>query len=465
MYKLLPFYFTKIAGKEILVNELGDMLILPYGSVNEIVEKKICVTSEIYKTLHANFFISDDLLHPLFEVYASRLMAKKRNLTTRASLHIFVLTLRCNQNCSYCQASSRDIDSCSVSMSKQTMDKAIDLMFLSDSENLTMEFQGGEPSLEFDLFKYGVRRATSINTQKKKTLSFVLCTNCICITEDLLAFCKEYSVQISSSLDGPQELHDKNRGIFGSYQKVISGFKQVRQYLGSNALSALMTTSIDSLRFPKEIIDEYVKQGFSGIFIRSLNPYGKALEGINWDNYTEKFIEFYKKSLDYILSINEKGTFFKEEFATIILRKILTSSDGAFVDLLSPSGIINSVIVYNYDGNVYCSDESRMLAEMGDKSFILGSVNDAYKSLIYGEKAKQIAKVWSNECLAGCSDCAFKTYCGADPVRNYSTQGDMYGNRPSSNWCKKNKAIISYLIELIIKEPQKVLPIFRNWII
>jgi His-Xaa-Ser system radical SAM maturase HxsB len=345
------------------------------------------------------------------------------------------------------------------------MAKAVDLMFQSDSDNITMEFQGGEPSLEFDLIKYGVYRALSINEKAKKDLSIVLCTNCISLTDELLTFCKDHSILISSSLDGPKELHDKNRGKVGSYEKVIAGFQKVRQILGKDALSALMTTSVYSLNYPKEIVDEYIQQGFSGIFIRSLNPYGQAIDGTNWDKYTNDFIIFYKKALDYIISINEKGYYFREEFAAIILRKMLTPTDGGFVDLLSPSGVVNSVIVYHYDGNVYCSDESRMLSEMGDYTFMLGSVDDEYESLVYGDKVKEIANVWANECLAGCSDCAFKTYCGADPVRNYSTQHDMYGNRPHSNWCKKNKAIITYLIELIIERPQIVLPIFKKWII
>lgn len=77
-----------------------------------------------------------------------------------------------------------------------------------------------------------------------------------------------------------------------------------------------------------------------------------------------------------------------EEFAAIILRKILTPYCTGFVDLQSPAGIINSVLVYNYDGNLYASDESRMLAEEGDFTFKIGSVKDSYESLIYGKKQK-----------------------------------------------------------------------------
>ena len=142
----------------------------------------------------------------------------------------------------------------------------------------------------------------------------------------------------------------------------------------------------------------------------------------------------------------------------------MTPFTTGFVDLQSPAGIINSVIVYNYDGYVYASDESRMLAEFNDFTFQLGHVNDSYNELVYGSKAKSLAKVWCNETLAGCSDCAFKVFCGADPVRNYSTQGDVYGHRPTSLLCKKYKSIIEFIFSLIIEKGDLVLPIFKSWL-
>jgi His-Xaa-Ser system radical SAM maturase HxsB len=276
--------------------------------------------------------------------------------------------------------------------------------------------------------------------------------------------CKEYSIQISTSLDGPEYIHNNNRGKKDSYTKVTSGIQRAREAVGHTNVNALMTTSTLGVNYPIEIVDEYVKLGFNSIFLRALNPYGLASENDNWEAYTDKFIEFYKKALLHIIELNKNGIFFVEEFASIILRKILTPFTTGFVDLQSPAGLINSVLVYNYDGYVYASDESRMLAEYGDYTFRLGHVSDTFAQIVSGAKAKEIAKIWSNEVLAGCSDCALKVFCGADPVRNYSTQGDMYGHRPTSLLCKKNKAIIEFILSLIIEQGESVMPIFKNWL-
>ena len=90
--------------------------------------------------------------------------------------------------------------------------------------------------------------------------------------------------------------------------------------------------------------------------------------------------------MNYIIDINIQDRFFVEEFTSILLRKILTPFTTGFVDLQSPSGIINSVIVYNYDGYVYASDESRMLAEYNDYTFKLGHVTDRYESIFLWKK-------------------------------------------------------------------------------
>lgn len=462
-YALLPFNFLRLSGKEVLINELGDMLITPVGTAQKIVNHSLD-DEELYKSLVAHFFISEELLPPLLDIYASRLRLKKSFLDDRTALHIFVLTLRCNQNCVYCQASSREEGSAHCSMTKEMMEASVKLMFRSPSPSLTMEFQGGEPSLEPMIIKYGIELAEEINQKECRNLSYVLCTNCRSLSDELLLLCKKYNVLISTSLDGPAFIHNKNRGREDSYEKTMAGVQKAREVLGHEYVSALMTTSELALNYPKEIVDEYLHDGFTDIFLRALNPYGLATDNDDWELYNDRFIDFYKAALNHILDINKQGTFFREDYATIILRKMLTPYTTGFVDLQSPAGTVNSVLIYNYDGYVYASDESRMLAENGDFTFRLGKISDKYEDIVYSKKVRDIGKLWANEALAGCSDCPIKAYCGADPVRNHSTQGDMYGFRPTSFVCKKNKAIIEYLISLIIEREEEVMPIFRSWL-
>jgi radical SAM protein with 4Fe4S-binding SPASM domain len=145
------------------------------------------------------------------------------------------------------------------------------------------------------------------------------------------------------------------------------------------------------------------------------------------------------------------------------LKKILTPFPVGYVDLQSPSGMINNVIVFNYDGKVYASDEARMMAEMKDFTFLLGDLDtDSYEDIFYGAKARALSEAWTNESLPGCSECAFQSYCGADPVFNQRTQNDMWGHRPTSAFCQKNMEIIRHLFELMDAD-KKVEAIFRSW--
>jgi His-Xaa-Ser system radical SAM maturase HxsB len=463
-YSLLPFRFVRILDKEILVNEVGDYLVTPNGTSQRIVERKLNEDEELYKDLIVNFFISDTLIPSLIDNLATRYRTKKAFLDNFTALHIFVLTLRCNQNCIYCQASSKTSEQSECDISFETLDYTINHMFQSPSPSLTMEFQGGESTLVPEKLRYAIEKAEEINSLQKRNIIYVLCTNSVNLSSEILSICKQYKVLISTSLDGPEFIHNHNRGKSDSYQKVLKGIFVAREELGQENVSALMTTSHFSLDYPKEIIDSYIENGFSNIFLRALNPYGLAYENDDLVDYYQRFIVFYKQALDYIIEINNKGIFFEESFTCLLLKKILTPFPIGFVDLQSPAGIINGVIVYNYDGYVYASDESRMLAEKGDFTFRLGNVKDSYTNIFYGKTTLEIARTWSNEALAGCSDCAYQVYCGADPVRNYSTQNDMEGFRPNSLFCMKNKEIIEHIFSLLINRNDEVMPIFKKWI-
>lgn len=466
-YFLLPFRFHRITdNQELIVNEVGDFLILQNGTYEKIVKREINkeTDSDLYGDLIANFFISEEAIPPLIDVLATRYRTKKLFLNYFTGLHIFVISLRCEHTCNYCQVSRVTQNKNLFDMSIPNIDKGIDLMFKSPNPHVTMEFQGGEALLAFDNIKYAVEKAEKIAIEIGKGLTKVICTNLALINEEILEYCKEHEILISTSLDGPQFIHDKNRHKphASSYELAVKGIELSRKILGHDQVSSLMTTTKLSLDYPIEIVEEYFNLGFQGIFLRNISPYGFALRTDNSKYETDKFLSFYKKALNRILEYNFDGHYFTEDLARIFLTKILTPFNVGFVDLQSPSGLINGVIVFNYDGAVYATDESRMLAEQKDFTFKLGTLQDNYYDLFFGEKAQEISKIWANEALAGCSECAFQQYCGADPVHNHATQGDMYGYRPNSDFCQKNMEIIRYLIELM-EGDVRIKKIFERW--
>jgi His-Xaa-Ser system radical SAM maturase HxsB len=467
-YYLLPFRFEKInSTSEVLVNEVGDYLFVPIGTAEEIILRKISriVNPELYQDLLANFFISETPIPAVIDVYATRYRTKKHFLSNFTGLHIFVISLRCEHTCSYCQVSRVTQNKDLFDMSLSHIDKGIEIMFSSPNPYLTMEFQGGEALLAFDKIKYAVEKAEEKAQITGKVLTKVICTNLALINDEILNYCKDHQILISSSLDGPKFIHDSNRRKpnASSYDLAVQGIKKSREILGKDQVSALMTTTKLSLDYPNEIVQEYIDMGFQGIFLRNISPYGFALKTDKAKYNTAKFLEFYKIAFEKIIELNKSGTYFTEDLARIFLTKILTPFNVGFVDLQSPAGLINGVIVFNYEGTVYATDESRMLAEQKDYTFKLGTLDNSYSELFFGDKAQEISEVWANEGLAGCSDCAFQSYCGADPVHHHATQGDMYGNRATSDFCAKNKEIIRYLIELM-ENSEEVKQIFLGWV-
>lgn len=472
-YSLLPFRFARWAdGRRFLSNEVGEHIFLSAQEFSDFVQRRLSPQSHPYKLLKAKHFLSDTSSSSLMDVLAAKYRTKRAFLDGFTKLHIFVTTLRCNQSCPYCQVSRQDENEAAsrFDMSPSTLLRSVELMLSSPAPHVTMEFQGGEPLLNFDIIVEGIRLAKELNAGVGKAIDFVICTNLVPLTDEHLAFCKREGVLISTSLDGPAELHDRNRpflGGGGSHASVVRGIRRAQEALGKQAVSALMTTTRHSLSYADEIIDEYVRMDMGSIFVRELNPYGFAIKTATSIGYTSAdFVEFYKSVLNTIIDLNRNGRTFSEAFASLILTKILTPWPIGFVDLQSPAGAGLGVVVYNYDGDVYVSDEGRMLAERQDATFRMGNVHeDSYDDIFFGDKMQELAAASCNEALAGCSDCAYQTYCGADPVRNHRTQHDMFGNRAErGTFCNRNKPIIEHLIHLMDTADPDVERIFWAWV-
>jgi len=467
-YRLLPFRFLQIdGGRKLLVNDTGESHFLANADFADFVEGRLDVYRDTYLDLKAKHFLFDSGSLAPFELLVAKYRTMKSFLSGFARLHIFVATLRCEHSCHYCQVSRVSSDRSRYDMSAESASRALDLVFQCPATGLKIEIQGGEPLLNFPRIRQIVTEAEERARGAGKDIEFVVTTNLACIDDEMLAFFEEHGVFISTSLDGPADLHNANRPRPGgdSHARTIDGIRRVRERLGNDRVAALMTTTRRSLSRGRDVVDEYLARGFSSIFLRPLSPFGFAAKTSQTTGYTvDEFLEFYFETLDYIVKVNASGTYLAETYAQILLRRIFTSFPTGYVDLQSPAGAGIGAVVFNYDGDVYASDESRMLAEMGDHSFRLGNVHtDRYGDIFGGPVVRRIVESSVIESIPGCCDCAFQPFCGSDPVFNYATQGDLVGHQPGSEFHRKNFAIIKHLL-LQYDEDAAARRVFRSWI-
>jgi len=367
------------------------------------------------------------------------------------SLHIIVVTLRCNMNCVYCQASSKSPSKKEFDMDKKTAKSTVDFIFQTPNKSITIEFQGGEPLLNWNILKYTIEYAHKKNKKVKKDMKITIVTNLSLMNKDKMDFIIKNGVDVCTSLDGPKKLHDCNRKFIrgSNYEQVAIWIKKFnkeykKRKINDKKIYALVTLTKKSLEYPKEIIDEYVKLGFNQIHLRFLNKLGVAKKVWHEIKYSvEEYIAFWKNAVDYIEDLRKKGIDISERMVNTMFNKVNNEFDPDFLDLRSPCGAVIGQLAYNYNGDIYSCDEARMI---GDDLFKLGNVKkDNYKNITTSNKACAIINSSINDQYI-CDNCVYKPYCGICPVCNYAEQGSVIGKIIQTDRCKKFKKQFDWVI-------------------
>ncbi len=457
--------FHRLAEALVLTNMVGEHTFVEEAALLSVIDGS-CEDQELLAELRAKhlIYIAEDRL-PL-ELLAMKLRTRTRRLPDSTALHMFVLTLRCEHTCKYCQVSRQSTSKADFDMTPQTARRSLELAFRSPSPHLKIEFQGGEPLLNFGLLGWVVTEAKRMNADYGKDLAFVIATNLALLTDEVLDFCEAEGVSISTSLDGPEDLHNANRRRPGqdSWQQAVSGIRAVQERLGPDRISALMTTTEASLGRVRDIIDTYVELGLNSVFLRPISPYGFALRSRGGSGYgVGRWLDFYDEGLDYVIELTRRGINIAEIFTAIIAKKIWTNDDPGYVDLTSPAGIGIGALAYNYDGDVYASDEGRMLAEMKDYTFRLGNVHTHdYADLMLSDKLIEPLQQSLALSAPQCATCAFEPYCGADPTYHHATTGDYVGHKAFSDFCARNTGVFTSILRRS-RDDEYVRRLFRHW--
>jgi len=362
-------------------------------------------------------------------------------------LHILVLTQDCNHGCLYCQAGSGR----GASMSAATARRAVDLAFSAPVTGLTIEFQGGEPLMNWPVLKEAALYARKKSAATGKELALALVSNFSLMDEAKAAFIVDNDISVCTSLDGPADLHNRNRPFSGGdshalASKWIRYFQRRRGAQPPGGPSALLTVTRFSLGRAAEIVDEYARLKLPYVFLRPLTPMGQAPRRWAEIGYgPEEFLAFYRAGLDRVLALNRAGTAMKEKTAFLLVKKILGSQDNKYVDLRCPCGAGLGQLAYDVDGGVYTCDEGRMLARGGDLSFRLGSVKDKYGKLVNSAAVRACAVSSSLDLQPACARCAYKAWCGVCPAYNAAAQGGFWGSMPANDRCRVLLGIFDHI--------------------
>ncbi|ELQ9309326.1 His-Xaa-Ser system radical SAM maturase HxsB [Serratia marcescens] len=460
--KLMPFNFDRINDDTVFLSNLaGFHQLISEDSFSQLVRHSLPEDKSLADALESKLFISEDDEQAFTTSVLSSGFAK-RIMSDLAVNPIFMIvpTLRCDHTCKYCQVSRA-----AVGANNYDLDPALIPAIVNQIKKLSVppykiEVQGGEPLLRFDLVKLLYEQCEE--NLGADAFEMVIATSLSLLDSSILTWVKERNITFSVSLDGSETIHNKNRVLTGneSHSKAVEGIRRIKEDLGNSRVSTVTTVTKELIKNPSSIIDAHLVLGLTDLFVRPVSPYGFAHKD-NFSFSMDEYYGFYEKLIEDIVEHNKNGIPVVEHSAAIHLKRIFNPGFSGYADLKSPSGVVLNCILFNYDGRVYGSDESRMLQKVNsDVDFSAGEI--ASMSFSKSDYYRTVLASSFNFALPGCDTCAYQPFCGSDPCQNISMQGEPVGDRSKSTFCQYHKGMFRFLIDKLAKGGE-VADVLRGW--
>lgn len=368
-------------------------------------------------------------------------------------LCIIYLTSRCNLGCKYCLA---DSNTDPEDISREMMESIIAFISKMPHSHIALEFQGGETLLRFDLLKDFLRNFDEKMKASGKTVeSKVIVSNLTLMDEEIAEFILKNDIGLCTSLDGPKDLHDSQRqfldgrGSYDSVMKWVSFFSKKGRHLGFLPTITSETLSYD----PKSLVDEYRKACADHIFFRPVYPLGRA-GSTKLSPTPESYFEFWRKALDYMVSLSMDGHVFYDTAVQNILVIILTSRRPDMCQR-RPCGAGINHLAFWLDGSIYACDLGKKV-----DAFNLGNVKTSTYEDIFLNTINLRAS--SQESQPLCDTCAYGAFCGSCICKSYARFGKIVPVTPQDFDCKVNSMMLDYIFEKF--EDPIYRTVFEMWV-
>jgi uncharacterized protein len=190
---------------------------------------------------------------------------------TDPPLHALSLAIaqKCNLGCTYCYAQQGEFGGPARNMTRETADKAVDLLFsgAGPGARLNLAFLGGEPLANRTVLRAVTRRAADLARSRGVILNFSITTNGTLLTEADAAFFEEFGFAVTVSLDGPAEVHDALRPYKsgrGSFGDVMTNVRPLLALQRRMQVSARITVTPRNLAL-RDTLDQFLADGFHSV--------------------------------------------------------------------------------------------------------------------------------------------------------------------------------------------------------
>lgn len=456
-----PVLFRRLGGRYLLTNDWGNHYWLEAEDFSKYIGGTLEEETPLWHDLRTRGFLRNYLS---FHELGGRWRQRTHYLQEGPGLHHIAVTRRNRNATPYTMKPQVELEDRKFDMTLAMARRLAKFVFDSPNSEITLELRGGDPMLNWDVSSFLIRHASSFAGSVKRKLQAAIVSPLSELDEEKIAFLAEHGVAVSVPLDGPKDLHDALRSEVeggGTWEKTVAGIKALKK--AGVACEAYFTLTRGALGRVDEIIEAYQSAGLDSIHVRSLWPVGDARA--RWDEISvssDDSFAFYKELLDACLALEAKGTPFREKGAAVLLTKILQGTDpGAVENRLVYGGGLGEM-AYDFDGDVYPSDEGRGYAEAeGDQLFRIGSADLGFKELISHSTVRALAVASDLGSQPLCSQCVYKPFCGVSPVFNVAAQGSLHGRNSTNDRCATYMGMFDSLFERLRDE--KVKPIFERW--
>lgn len=372
---------------------------------------------------------------------------------------ILVPTLRCNLTCEYCQVSRAALNATGYDWSEEALAAVQTIVSRLEAPSVKIEFQGGEPTLRIDLIEEIIASVPEHIDAK-----FVICSNLERIDDDLLALLDRKDVSISTSLDGPEAVHQQQRTAGqASRSRVRENLRLLQERFGPDKVSALPTINPINPPNPDDLIDAYGEFGFSEIYLRPINYQGFARKAhaASRDS-TDSWLTYHERVLRRMIERNFEcqDAVLSESYFTLILNRIFRPGYDRHVDLRNPNPFGVDYVVIDYDGQVYPTDEARMLSRAKIIDLAIGDVWNGWDS----ETRASLNAASTNHGDPACDRCAYQPFCGRDIIDDISRYGTIDVPRHETDFCRKHMRFFDLAFELIYSDDPATRYSLARWL-